>query len=193
MSAVTSALHPVDSVGLPLPDASWPDERGSAGGLEVVRRFGNTVNREQGGDAWRSVYELRTWLAAEGWRVPAATERDLDRLRTVRDQLWLAIRGHDLTPLSTVAGIDGVRVVAELDGDALRWRGTGSAAEVVTAELLMAVHVARLDGSWLRLKACQHCDWLFYDTSRNRSGRWCSMTACGGREKAKAYRRRRKG
>ena len=25
-------------------------------------------------------------LAAEGWRVPAATERDLDRLRNLRDQ-----------------------------------------------------------------------------------------------------------
>jgi predicted RNA-binding Zn ribbon-like protein len=188
--SVTSAQHPVDSAGLPLPDASWPDACGTAGVLEVVRRFGNTVNREQGGDAWRDVFELRDWLTAEGWQVPIATDRDLLRLRAVRDQVWRAVRAHDLGALE--ASVDGLRLVPELRGAELRWRGVGSAADVVTVELLMAIHLATLDGSWLRLKACQHCDWLFYDGSRNRSGRWCSMTACGGRQKAKAYRRRQR-
>jgi predicted RNA-binding Zn ribbon-like protein len=201
MTAVTSAQHPVDSAGLPLPDASWPDERGAAGGLEIVRRFANTVNREQGGDAWRDVFELRAWLSSEGWEVPIAADRDLVRLRTLRDQVWRAVRAHDLAALAPC--VDGLRLVPELRGaepgsaepgsTEVRWRGVGSAADVVTAELLMAIHVATLDGSWSRLKACQHCDWLFYDGSRNRSGRWCSMTACGGREKAKAYRRRHRG
>lgn len=186
---MTSASHPVDSAGLPLPDASWPDVRGAAGGLEVVRRFGNTVNREHGGDAWRDVFELRAWLSAEGWQTPIAAERDLVRLRNVRDQLWRAIRDRDLAALAPVA--EGLRVVPSIDHETIVWRGTGTAAEIVTAELLMAIHVGRLDGTWTRLKACQHCDWLFYDGSRNRSGRWCSMDACGGREKAKAYRRRR--
>ena len=30
-----------------------------------------------------------------------------------------------------------------------------------------------------------------YDSSRNRSSSWCSMQICGGREKARAYRRKR--
>jgi predicted RNA-binding Zn ribbon-like protein len=48
-------------------------------------------------------------------------------------------------------------------------------------------------GGWSRLKLCfsADCRWAFYDTSRNGGGRWCSMEACGNRNKTRAYRRRR--
>jgi predicted RNA-binding Zn ribbon-like protein len=39
-----------------------------------------------------------------------------------------------------------------------------------------------------RLKACHDCPWLFLDTSRNRSRRWCSMEDCGTRVKMRRYR-----
>jgi predicted RNA-binding Zn ribbon-like protein len=55
---------------------------------------------------------------------------------------------------------------------------------------------AMVDGSWSRLKVCpgEDCGWAFYDHSRNQTGRWCSMSVCGGRAKARAhYRRRRAG
>ena len=58
--------HPVDSRGLMLPEPSWPDQPGTAGVLEPLRRFCNTTNRENGADAWRTVDELRAWLVAEG-------------------------------------------------------------------------------------------------------------------------------
>jgi len=50
-------------------------------------------------------------------------------------------------------------------------------------------------GRWERLKACprEECEWAFYDKSKNRSGRWCSMEACGNIEKARAFRERRRG
>lgn len=60
------------------------------------------------------------------------------------------------------------------------------------AELLVAVLAARAAGDWDRLKACWHCRWVVFDWSRNRSGRWCSMDACGGRVNARAHRRRRR-
>lgn len=34
------------------------------------------------------------------------------------------------------------------------------------------------------------CTWLFLDQSRNRSRRWCSMTTCGNRAKARRHYRR---
>jgi predicted RNA-binding Zn ribbon-like protein len=37
------------------------------------------------------------------------------------------------------------------------------------------------------------CVLLFYDTTRNRSRRWCSMEGCGSRAKAAAYYRRTRG
>jgi predicted RNA-binding Zn ribbon-like protein len=58
--------------------------------------------------------------------------------------------------------------------------------------LLAITAVAMADGTWSRLKVCpgEHCGWAFYDGSRNRSGRWCSMAVCGGRSKARAHYRR---
>jgi predicted RNA-binding Zn ribbon-like protein len=35
------------------------------------------------------------------------------------------------------------------------------------------------------------CGWLFIDTSRNRSRRWCSMESCGNRAKARRHYKRR--
>lgn len=55
-----------------------------------------------------------------------------------------------------------------------------SAAELLTSD--------KLD----RVKECagQPCSWLFLDTSRNRSRRWCDMRDCGNREKARRHYQR---
>ncbi|MBN9493299.1 CGNR zinc finger domain-containing protein [bacterium] len=49
-------------------------------------------------------------------------------------------------------------------------------------------------GTLSRLRHCagERCDWLFIDNSRNHSRRWCSMSGCGNRAKAKRSYARRK-
>lgn len=42
----------------------------------------------------------------------------------------------------------------------------------------------------MRRCAARDCDWLFLDQSRNGSRRWCDMTVCGNREKARRFQRR---
>ncbi|MBL8148058.1 MAG: CGNR zinc finger domain-containing protein [Anaerolineae bacterium] len=39
------------------------------------------------------------------------------------------------------------------------------------------------------LRVCEghDCDWVFLDTSRNHSRRWCSMQSCGNRAKARRH------
>jgi predicted RNA-binding Zn ribbon-like protein len=37
------------------------------------------------------------------------------------------------------------------------------------------------------------CSWLFIDTSKNHSRRWCSMSSCGNRSKVRSYYQRGKG
>jgi predicted RNA-binding Zn ribbon-like protein len=63
------------------------------------------------------------------------------------------------------------------------------------ARLMAIVATAVETGHWERLKACprEACEWAFYDSSKNRSGRWCSMDSCGNLAKAKAFRERRRG
>ena len=62
------------------------------------------------------------------------------------------------------------------------------------AGLLAIVAASAEQGTWERLKACPRdcCLWAFYDKSKNRSRRWCSMESCGNVEKARAFRERRR-
>ncbi len=49
-------------------------------------------------------------------------------------------------------------------------------------------------GQHARFKECANdasCGWLFYDTSKNNSRRWCSMASCGTAEKVQQQRQKR--
>ena len=63
-------------------------------------------------------------------------------------------------------------------------QGLRRALALSAVELLCSSELARL-------AKCGDCDWLFLDTSKNKSRRWCKKT-CGDRVKSRAYYRRRK-
>lgn len=52
-----------------------------------------------------------------------------------------------------------------------------------------------VSGDLRRVGKCSgdDCDWLYLDTSRNRSRRWCDMQSCGNRAKARRHYHRAKG
>jgi predicted RNA-binding Zn ribbon-like protein len=52
-----------------------------------------------------------------------------------------------------------------------------------TAELL-------LSNQPKRVKQCKECGWLFYDSTRNLSRRWCDMQTCGNKAKARRHYKR---
>jgi predicted RNA-binding Zn ribbon-like protein len=88
---------------------------------------------------------------------------------------------------------DGLPTAIGVDGDGRTQPIVAGPGVDAALGLVMAiVHEARTDGTWERLKACPgpHCGWAFYDNSAGRTSTWCSMRVCGGREKARAYRRR---
>jgi predicted RNA-binding Zn ribbon-like protein len=43
------------------------------------------------------------------------------------------------------------------------------------------------DLQWVRECASSTCSWLFLDTSRTRRRKWCDMSTCGNREKARRH------
>jgi len=49
-------------------------------------------------------------------------------------------------------------------------------------------------GELERVRACAagDCAWLFLDTSKNRSRRWCDMKSCGNRAKVRRFYRRKR-
>lgn len=57
-----------------------------------------------------------------------------------------------------------------------------------TAELLKSPQLKQV-----RECAGEDCNWLFMDTSKNHSRRWCSMQDCGNRAKARTHYQRARG
>jgi len=193
-----SGRHPRDELGRVLPHAWWPDDRQAPGELELVRRFCNSINRENGAERFATSVALDRWLVSEGAAPLHASRAGLVRVIAVREALHdlvvaNATGGHDLAAwhaLADAAGEMSFRVVVEHDQPVLR--PGGPAVDVFIARVVAAVLAARRDGSWARLKACRNCHWVVFDPSKNRSSRWCSMTACGGRHNAREYRRRQR-
>ena len=68
------------------------------------------------------------------------------------------------------------------DLDCMLWQVVRSAADFLTSDDLDTVRVCASDS----------CNWLFIDTSKNHSRRWCNMKSCGNREKARRFYTRKK-
>ena len=67
--------------------------------------------------------------------------------------------------------------------------------EALDAVLWPIVHAAGgllLSDELGQVKECPGCGWLFLDTSKNQSRRWCSMNTCGVRDKMRRYHKRKR-
>jgi predicted RNA-binding Zn ribbon-like protein len=67
---------------------------------------------------------------------------------------------------------------AEDDLDQMLWWIIQSATDILTSDELQRVGQCADD---------RGCGWLFFDTSKNRTRRWCDMRGCGNRAKARRY------
>jgi predicted RNA-binding Zn ribbon-like protein len=169
--------------------------------LHLVQRFVNSVDLEDHEDELESPEQLREWLARRDLMEAddPVSSADLRRALDVREglrALMLANNGHELDA-AKVERLD--RAVRR---GTLRVRFGPLPALVPAADgvdgalgrMMAIVAEAVADGGWERMKACssESCEWAFYDQSKNRSGRWCSMATCGNQDKARAFRERRR-
>jgi len=185
---------------LAIGDAS--SERAPAPGpLGLVQAFVNTEDIDADVDRLSTPAELASWLEEQGLEGgPATNARDLTRVLTLRAALReaLAANAHAHGPgeagaaaLLTLAGRDvPLRVAGSATGPVLKAAGTG--IDAALGRILAAAVTAVADGTWPRLKVCRNdaCRWAYWDTSRNRSGIWCTMAICGNRAKGRAFRQR---
>ena len=174
------------------------------GQLGLVQAFLNTYDIETGHDVLAERAAAQTWLAKHRLASPGTEydQADLRRLTEVRRAL------HDLVAANGAAGLQR-RAVTTLNEAARRVRlgvrlhpvdgyrlvAEGVGVDRPIGELLMAVTGSMAASTWGRLKICANdgCQQAFYDASRNRSGRWCSMAVCGNRMKGRSYRQRHAG
>ena len=112
----------------------------------------------------------------------------------IRDALRTLLVDGEAGPLTEIADAHPLRLVVEQGRVHLAPTFGAGPVDALVASVLARLAEAQNAGEWSRLKSCGNpdCQWIFYDTSRNRSGRWCSMQECGDVMKARAYRRRRR-
>lgn len=175
------------------------------GQLRLVQAFVNTIDVETGTEELDSPAGLRDWLLSHDLPIAEGPVgvTDLERAVAVRAglrALALANNGEPLEAgpveaLEAVAAELPLALAVEDGRPTLRAAGARGGAGAALARLLAIVDTAAHDGTWSRLKVCpwHTCQWAFYDSSRNRSGTWCSMEVCGNRAKARTYRARRRG
>jgi predicted RNA-binding Zn ribbon-like protein len=171
--------------------------------LVAVQALVNTVDLESNDDQLDSPEALRRFLTGHGLLGPAEPvgPADLALAVELREALRAMLRVNHGEPLDPAALEVVNRAAAALplqvgfDAEGQPVLGPGSAGcRGALAALLAGVAQASAQGTWERLKACsaESCQWAFYDRSKNRSGRWCSMQTCGNRTKTRTYRSRRR-
>jgi predicted RNA-binding Zn ribbon-like protein len=148
----------------------------------VAGRLQARAEREPGRAA--AVFELGVALREAVWSVfSALASGEVPRERD------LALIGDAAAAgaarLHLVKDRDGVSWSLPMDSDDLErplWAIGRAAADLLTSR--------DLD----RVKECasEACEWVFLDRSRNRSRRWCDMSDCGNRAKARRFQARKR-
>jgi predicted RNA-binding Zn ribbon-like protein len=185
---------------------STPEEqsKGAPGQLALAQALVNT-QYGQGRHAHAELLRpdhLRVWLVRHRLLTDetSVTEGDFRRIVQLREALRSLLRANNgseflasqVEMLNQLASNTPLMVHFEHDGSStLQADVTG--VDGVIARLVGIVFTSMTDGTWARLKACRNdrCQKAFYDSSKNRSGAWCSMATCGSRLKARAYQHRR--
>jgi len=182
--------------------ANTVDERGTDHQRELLPRYEDLLDWgvQAGALADAEAASLRNYAA----RHRAAAFNALRRIARVREalfELFSAVAGRRNIPADAFAVLN--RVIREAFGNRCLERQAGRfvwawrRAEppdldrvlwpVVwfAAELLISSDLDRV-----RQCAGTGCAWLFIDTSKNRTRRWCDMSVCGNRAKARRYQAR---
>lgn len=151
-------------------------------GARQARLLASLVNPAAAARALRAARELREALAAafygnlDGRPPPAAATRTLERhfheAARHRELRWQSSGGR-----SAVAAIRWQWGRYESRAELPVWILSQTASQLMTSDAMA------------RVRACgaQTCRWLFLDTSRNHTRRWCNMQICGNRMKARRF------
>lgn len=147
---------------------------------------------------------LAVWAGAAGLDVAAGgvDDGELAGLLDLRERLarvFLAVadggtpRAADVERIGALAADAraGHRLVLAAGAPAAHWAGRSpSLRGTLALDAVALLTSAPLLG---RVAACDECRWVFLDTTRNRSRRWCDPADCGNRSRQRSHYRRHRG
>ena len=126
--------------------------------------------------------------------------KELDEVHQIRTNLTNVLKPLAFGEQPALAAIKTLNVMLHqictsryIDKKNLKWAWKSSECftDVLSPVVWNAANVlTNVDQT--RIGYCPSCEWLFYDTTRNRSRRWCDMEDCGSRHKSLNYYHRKK-
>jgi predicted RNA-binding Zn ribbon-like protein len=149
--------------------------------------------------------EEAEYLQNEATRRPEEATAVLQRAVVLREAIYRTFSAltdgaapavDDLAILNSILADSPVQlhVTAEENEFVCEWLADKAALDGLlgpvawSAANLLASHEAR----WVKMCDGDECGWLFLDTTKNHSRRWCDMADCGSRAKARRYYRRKR-
>jgi predicted RNA-binding Zn ribbon-like protein len=170
-------LHDYDSL------VSWSKRHGLIGTEEAESLGRHARQSGKAGSTFRRAIELReaiyrVFSAAADDKKP--NDRDLEVLN--------GFVSESMAKSKIVREGKGFRLACYGTGvapDMMLWPIARSAADLLTSERLVDVReCANVE---------EGCGWLFLDESKSHSRKWCDMSSCGNRAKARAFYEAHKG
>lgn len=190
----------MEATRVPGPNTEFDNTPPAPGELELVRGFLSLHDHVAVTEDSLppSGATIEWWLREQGLLEPGTdvSEEDLEWAAEILEALRARVfenMGAEPDP-ATIATLDAaaadVGLAPRFGAEGLVPRAGGVRGAV--GQIIAIAFLAELDGSWSRFKECGDptCRSVFYDRSKNRSGKWCVMAECGNRAKVRAYRER---
>jgi predicted RNA-binding Zn ribbon-like protein len=165
------------------------------GNLVLLEGFLNTWSGELGIEDFKTASSTGTWLRDAGLWATARTVTSKQHQEIIRFRealrAWILDK-KDFPPLNDL--VTEITFQAEFGSGGVRFQPLGNAYQGLIGTLVEVISNSQQDGTWNRLKCCElaTCGWAFYDSTRSRTKRWCSMKTCGSRHKAREYYKRKR-
>jgi predicted RNA-binding Zn ribbon-like protein len=126
-------------------------------------------------------------------------KRCIELREAIAEILYARLDGRSPSPASLKRlerSIQAARLQQQLrwKAERLKWRWRDNNAELPLWVLSMSASDLMLSDDIHKVRACDNpeCRWLFLDTSKNHTRRWCDMQVCGNRMKARRFKAQRK-
>lgn len=171
--------------------------------LDEIKSYADLVNwsRQAGVISDREARRLLRRAAEHPVKANAALERGR-ALRKAIFSLFAGIAREDaphrddlkILNAALAEAMVRARVVATDDGFAWGWAEDDEALEQILWPIARSAGDLLTSDELNRTRECggDVCTWLFIDTSKNRSRRWCDMKGCGNRAKSRRHYERKR-
>lgn len=149
---------------------------------------------------WESLHDandLTAWLATRfGEPAAAALDAQFQQAKSLRSAISASARAAADGQVARASDIDLINETATGPAIVPQLPGGSNPPSAPTVERMLAtlaqdsIHALSAPSGRLRRCSADDCGLIFLDTSRPGTRRWCSMSRCGGRAKARAHYRR---